>query len=65
MISHMGNETGFLSGKNPGEGGCSDIISSIGFLSLNTSPGVICRLLKRNKSRDGFSKCKYESWHGT
>ena len=27
MISHMGNETGCPRGKNPGEVGCSDVIS--------------------------------------
>ena len=60
MISHMGNETGCLSGKNLGEVGCSDVISPVGCLSVNMSPSVRHRLLRRNKFRDGLSECKYE-----
>ena len=29
MISHMGNEIGCQSGKNPGVAGCSDVISPV------------------------------------
>ena len=60
MISHMGNETGCPSGKDPGVAGCSDVIGPVGCLSVNTSPGVIHRLLRRSQSRDRLFECKYE-----
>ena len=50
MISHMENETGCLSGNNPYVEGCSDVVSPIGCLSVNMSPGVIRKLLKCNQS---------------
>ena len=53
MISHMGNETSCLSGKNISEAGCSEVINHVGCLSVNTSPEVIHRLLRRNQS------CRY------
>ena len=31
IISHMGNETCCPSGKNHGEAGCSNVISSVGY----------------------------------
>ena len=50
MISHMGNEASCPNGENPDEAGCLDVISPVGCLSVNTSPGVIHRLLKGNQS---------------
>ena len=46
----MRNETGYLSRKDHGVAGCSDVISPVGCLSVNTSPGMIRRLLKHNQS---------------
>ena len=50
MISHMGNKLGFRSGNDPGVVGCSDVVSLVGCLSVNTSPGMIRGLLRHNKS---------------
>ena len=55
----MGNETGCPSGKYLGVAGCLDVINPIGCLSVNTSPSVICKLLRRNQSCR-LSECKYE-----
>ena len=39
MISHMGNETGCPSGKNPSVAGCLDVISPVmGYVNVNTDP---------------------------
>ena len=54
MISHMGNETGCLCGKHPSVVGFSDVISHIGYLSENTSPVVIQRLLRHINPDAGY-----------
>ena len=54
----MGNETGCSSRKDFGVVSYSDIISHVGCLSVNMSPSVIHKLLRRNLSRDRLSECK-------